>query len=203
MGVARRTVIAHHLILTAYGHWLPNDPRGSGSEFVRKGSLSRLGAIHQGRKRHQPPRSELKAFYSDAESLLEYETIWFDAAKRQAVAEAFARVVEDERYTCWGCAILQNHAHLCIRRHRDSGKEMWSRLANAAADGLRFFAGISNDHRIWSERPYTVFLYTPEDINRTIRYIESNCRKHNLPPQRLDFVTPYDNWPLHKRSARE
>jgi len=27
-------VIGFHVILTAYGFWLPNDPRGSWSEFV-------------------------------------------------------------------------------------------------------------------------------------------------------------------------
>ena len=195
----RRTVIAHHLILSAYGHWLPNDSRGSGSDFVRKGSLSRLGTIHQGRKRVQPPRSELKAFYSDAEPLLEHETLWFDAPKRQALAEAFAQVVKEQRYTCYGCAVLHNHAHLCIRRHKDSRREMWSKLARSAADGLRLFADVSKDHRIWSERPYTVFLYTPEDVNRTIRYIRSNLEKHNVPEQRFDFVTSYDNWPVHRQ----
>ena len=28
-------VIAYHLIYTTYGFWLPNDPRGSWSDFVR------------------------------------------------------------------------------------------------------------------------------------------------------------------------
>jgi len=27
-------VLGTHLILTAYGFWLPNDPRGSWSDFV-------------------------------------------------------------------------------------------------------------------------------------------------------------------------
>lgn len=36
-------VIAYHLILTAYGFWLPNDPRGSGSETVRAGQLTPFG----------------------------------------------------------------------------------------------------------------------------------------------------------------
>lgn len=29
-------VIAYHLILTTYGFWLPNDPRGSGSDPVAR-----------------------------------------------------------------------------------------------------------------------------------------------------------------------
>ena len=36
-------VRAYHLILTAYGFWLPNDPRGSWSDFVRSWELQRFG----------------------------------------------------------------------------------------------------------------------------------------------------------------
>ena len=32
-------VLAYHLIFTAYGFWLPNDPRGSWSDFVRAWEL--------------------------------------------------------------------------------------------------------------------------------------------------------------------
>ena len=78
----RRIIIAHHLILSGYGHWLPNDPRGSGSEEIREEKLSDLGPIHHGRKQIQPPRRELKQFYRDANLLLDFEPIWFDDAKR-------------------------------------------------------------------------------------------------------------------------
>lgn len=43
-------VIAYHLCWTAYGCWLPNDPRGSGSEVVRSERLAALGEPHLGRK---------------------------------------------------------------------------------------------------------------------------------------------------------
>jgi hypothetical protein len=33
----------HHLIITAYGFWLPNDPRGSWSDFVGAWELLRFG----------------------------------------------------------------------------------------------------------------------------------------------------------------
>jgi hypothetical protein len=32
-------VIAYHVIVTNYGFWLPNDPRGSWSDFVRSWKL--------------------------------------------------------------------------------------------------------------------------------------------------------------------
>ncbi|MCE5325581.1 MAG: hypothetical protein ABFD92_17650 [Planctomycetaceae bacterium] len=35
-------IIAHHIILTGYGHWLPNDPRGSLSRSVYKDSIESM-----------------------------------------------------------------------------------------------------------------------------------------------------------------
>jgi hypothetical protein len=49
-------VAGYHLIWTAYGCWLPNDPRGSTSKEVRNIQLQDLGELHFGRKRLQPAR---------------------------------------------------------------------------------------------------------------------------------------------------
>lgn len=38
-----RPVIAYHVILCNYGFWLPNDPRGSWSRFVRAPNIARHG----------------------------------------------------------------------------------------------------------------------------------------------------------------
>jgi hypothetical protein len=36
-------VLAFHLVMGAYGFWLPNDPRGSGSRYVGSDQLFRHG----------------------------------------------------------------------------------------------------------------------------------------------------------------
>lgn len=36
-------VIGYHVIFGTYGFWLPNDPRGSGSDFVWSEELFRFG----------------------------------------------------------------------------------------------------------------------------------------------------------------
>jgi REP element-mobilizing transposase RayT len=197
-----RIVIAHHLILHGYGHWLPNDPRGSGSVELREEKFADLGPIHTGRKPVQPPRSELKRFWSAARGRLEHPILWFDDAKRQAIGEAFAEVVRRERYTVWACAVVSNHAHLCVRRHRDDGHMMWQKLADEARQRLRAFAGVCDGHPVWSERPYVVFLYAPDEVRGRVHYIETNPAKEGLPQQHWPFVKPYDGWPHSKRDAR-
>ena len=39
-------VIAYHLIWTAYGWWLPNDPRGSMSRCIASDVIAELGELH-------------------------------------------------------------------------------------------------------------------------------------------------------------
>lgn len=190
-----RVIIAHHLILHGYGHWLPNDPRGSGSQTVRKENLSDLGPAHFGRKRVQPPRGELREFYHDAASRLDFEQVWFDDAKRQAIGRAFGKIVAEKKYTVWACAILCNHAHLCVRRHRDDAQTIWRAFADSPQKALRCMENIDNSHPIWSNRPYKVFLSTSDDVRRVITYTEGNPPKEKRLTQHWSFVKPYDNWP--------
>jgi REP element-mobilizing transposase RayT len=195
-------IIGHHLIWTLYGHWLANDLRGSGSSELYDEKFAKLGPIHHGRKpKHlQPTRQELRAFHRDAEPSLNFPVFWIDDVKRHAIGEAFAQVVRDKGYTVWGCAILKNHAHMVIRRHRDDALRMWHAFADASRPVLRGVGAIGIDHPIWSTRPYKVYLRTPDEVRGRIAYVELNPSKEGLPEQRYDFVQSYDNWPLHQKS---
>jgi hypothetical protein len=186
----RRVILAAHLVLTGYGHWLGNDPRGSGSTEIRKDELKQLGEIHEGRKRVQPPRAELKAFYRAAEPLLEHTVIWFDERMRAVIADATGRIARERGYTLWAFASLRNHAHALPRTHRDRAEEIWQNLANATRDALRDAGLVAKDHPVWSHRAYKVFKYTGAQVDDCVGYIEDNPQKEELPPQHWDFVVP-------------
>src|SRR3954467_7318361 len=85
-----RRVIAAPLVLTLYGHWGVNDPRGSGSSEFIDLKFEPLGPIHFGRKprSEQPTREELKAFHAQHEELLNFAVFWIDDAKRREIAQA-------------------------------------------------------------------------------------------------------------------
>jgi REP element-mobilizing transposase RayT len=193
-------IIGHHLIWTLYGHWLANDLRGSGSTELYDEKFAMLGPIYHGRKpKHsQPSRSELRAFHREAEPLLNFPRFWIDDAKRQAIGNAFAEVTRDRQYTVWACAILKNHAHMVIRRHRDDALRMWHAFADASSVVLHGFADVGIEHPVWSTRPYKVFLRTPDEVRGRLTYVVRNPQKEALSEQRYDFVQSYDNWPLHK-----
>jgi REP-associated tyrosine transposase len=196
----RPSIIAHHLIWTIYGHWLANDLRGSGSSEIREEKFASLGTVYHGRKpaQLQPSRQELKAFHKQAEPLLKHHRFWIDVAKRQAIANAFAEVIASRNYTVWACAILKNHAHMVIRRHRDDATKLWRELADAAAAKLHQFKDVGPDHPVWSSRPYKVFLRTPDEVRGRIVYVECNPEKEGISKQHFAFVQPYNNWPFHR-----
>lgn len=190
-------VIAYHLIWTAYGYWLPNDPRGSMSNAIACDVIRELGELHYGRKRVQPSGREVRAFLNEVANVLKYPLMTFDAAAVAAIGEEFSHVVERERYTCYACAIMPDHVHMVIRKHKDSAEEMISRLQDASRMKLSMSELRTFDHPVWGGPGWSVFLDHPEDVRRTIRYVEQNPEKIGRPVQHWPFVKPYDNWPLH------
>jgi REP element-mobilizing transposase RayT len=188
-------ILAHHLIFTGYGHWLPNDPRGSLSPEIRKAELEDLGPIHYGRKPVQPSRREIWEFYQAAEERLDYPVLWFERDARHVLGEAFGTVVRREGLTCYACAVLADHAHLLVRRHRRTAKEMISLFKTASARALLAGGHVPTEHPVWSHNDYVAYKDSPASIRATIAYILGNLAKHKVERQDWDFVKPYDGWP--------
>jgi REP element-mobilizing transposase RayT len=186
-----RIILADHLVLMGYGHWPPNDLRGSGSDEIRNEILREFGEIHPGRKRVQPSREELRQFHAGVEPVLQHDVLWFDEIRRAAIAEAFARCAADLGYMIWACAILRNHAHLVIQRHKHRHDVIWRSLAEYSAQALRTMPGTDTHHPIWGNRPYSKFLYDPQGVLGRIQYVYDNPEKKGLPQQDWAFVRQY------------
>lgn len=190
-------VIAHHLIWTGYGWWLPNDPRGSGSREIRRDVLRELGEIHYGRKRVQPPGAVVREFYDRTHPLLMHEPHRFTRAEIEILSAAFADALR--RYTCYACALMPDHVHLVLRKHRDPAEVMIERIQGETRPPIASELELDGDHPVWTRGGWKVFLETPDDIERTIRYVERNPLEIDWPSQRWSFVTAYDGWPFHQR----
>lgn len=189
-------VIAHHLIWTAYGWWLPNDPRGSTSHQINCDVLAELGELHYGRKHIQPPRQVIRDFYEKASPLLRHELRTFSHEDRRRIAEAFGHVIGAEKYTCYACVVMPDHVHLLIRKHRHEAEEMMEALKAGSRQAL-LDSGWPVDHPVWTVGGWKGFLYHPDDVWRTIRYIERNPLPLRESIQSWPFVLKYDGWPLH------
>ena len=194
----RAMVIAHHLIWTAYGWWLPNDPRGSTSHLIRQDIIASLGEIHHGRRPIQPAGWEIREFYNKAPSVLKHALLAISPNDCEMIAASFAQAVETRRYTCYACAIMGDHVHMLIRKHRDPAETMIAKLQEASRSELCRHRARPSDHPVWGGPEWKVFQDQPDDIRRTIRYIENNPIKIRMPRQQWAFVKHYDGWPLHE-----
>jgi hypothetical protein len=191
-------VIAHHLIWTAYGWWLPNDLRGGGSHTIRNDVLKQLGDLHLGRKSVQPAGWKVGEFYAKAADLLKYPLLTFDTDQVNALAVAFAKVINEFKYTCYACAIMPDHIHLLIRKHKHLAEEMIEHFQEAGRLAIAGTGQWASNHPVFSLGGWKVFLDDPKEIWRVIPYINENPEKIGQPRQEWAFVTPYNNWPLHE-----
>jgi REP element-mobilizing transposase RayT len=192
-------VIAYHLIWTAYGWWLPNDPRGSTSSRIRRDLIKELGELHFGRKRIQPASWKVREFYENAAASLAQPLLEFTESEINIIAEAFASVIRDCKYTCYACAIMPEHVHILIRKHKHLAEEMILNFQRASHLRIHELKSRDENQRSWaSGGGWKVFLDHPDDVRRTIAYIDENPLKIGLSKQNWAFVTtPYDGWPLH------
>ena len=146
----RPLVIAHHLMWTLYGWWLPNDPRGSTSQSIRSDSIGELGDLHQGRKQVQPAGRELRAFYEQAEAALTHPLLKFAPSDLPLAAEAIGGAIAECRYTCYACAVMPDHVHLAIRKHRDLGEAMIEKIQALSRERLVRVGLRSARHPTWT-----------------------------------------------------
>jgi len=177
-------VIAYHLIWTAYGWWLPNDPRGSMSRSIRNEMVEELGALHRGRKRIQPVSADIRRFYNEAKDRLCHPLITLDKNETQAVAEAFLATVSGHKYTCYACVIMPDHIHLVIRKHKHKAEQMIANFQSASRLRLADWklAIICTNHHSngISLLPTTIGPCTPGTIR--IRPMPSDCAKSTVSP---------------------
>jgi REP element-mobilizing transposase RayT len=188
-------VAGFHLIWTAYGWWLPNDPRGSSSHEIRVEKIAELGELHHGRKLVQPPGREISAFYQQARHALKYPLLTLADADIDLVGASFAEVVGERHYACYACAIMPDHVHIVIRKHRDRCEAMIDNLRSASRARLIAAGRRQARHPVWGDGPgWKVFLNTQEDFVRVIEYVRQNPIKAGRSPQAWGFVMAYDGW---------
>ena len=187
-------VAGYHLIWTAYGWWLPNDPRGSSSRRVFSAAIAGLGELHPGRKKIQPAGRVIREFYEAASDTLKHDLLTFSDSEMVVIGKSFSEVIRDRSYTCYAAAIMPDHVHLLIRKHRDDAETMIAALQEASRVAVLESGGRAVTHPVWGGPGWKVFLESIEDFHRVIRYTEENPEKARRPRQNWEFVCPYDDW---------
>jgi REP element-mobilizing transposase RayT len=195
-------ILGYHLIITAYGFWLPNDHRGSWSDFVGAWEL-----LHFGRATKTESRQSLASRKHDvhirlaAKKLLKYPEVHFTGNQARVIGDRFADLVNRNGLKIWACSILPEHAHLVVARHLYKVEQIANLLKGAATKALieekvhPFENNPTKKGRLpktWAQGQWKVFLDSEKDIFRAIRYVEDNPLKEEKPRQRWSFVMDYE-----------
>jgi REP element-mobilizing transposase RayT len=192
-------VLASHVVFGVYGFWLPNDPRGSWSDFVGAWKLFRVGRATKVETRaslaHQPhDRAARRA----AKEALKYPAVHLSGVQARAVARGFAASAHKGQVIILACAILPDHVHLVIARHRVKVEWIVNQMKGAATrqlleEGLHPFAAWRRpDGQVpmcWAAKLWKVFLDSDEAVARAVAYVEKNPEREGKPRQNWSFVT--------------
>jgi REP element-mobilizing transposase RayT len=191
---------AFHAVFTTYGFWLPNDPRGSWSDFVRSLELLHFGkattvSTRKSLARQRHPYDRRQA----AKQVLKYPCVHFTGRQARSVARGFRVAIEESGYVLHACSILPEHVHLVVARHARRIEQIIGHFKarasqSLAADEQHPLAG----HRRpdgsypspWARYGWTVYLNAEDHIREAIAYVERNPTKEGKPPQNWSFVTP-------------
>ena len=85
-------IVGYHIIFGMYGFWLPNDPRGSWSQFVGSRELYRVGpATKTTERRSLAYRQHNLTQRLEAKKKLEHPAVMLTGIQARAVGRGFAR----------------------------------------------------------------------------------------------------------------
>ena len=188
----------YHLIMTTYGFWLPNDPRGSWSEFVGSWELYKFGpATKTNEKRslaHEPHDALARRA---AKKALLYPPVRFTDAQREAVGEGFRIAVEEGNYRLLALCIGHDHSHAIVARHERTTEQIAKHLKSKATMELtrrgvhplqQFRKNNGSIPTPWSVSCWNVFIDDEDQLRAAVRYVERHPQKEGLPRQTWDFL---------------
>jgi REP element-mobilizing transposase RayT len=185
----------YHVIFGVYGFWLPNDPRGSWSDFVAAWELLRFGPATKGIERAELT-PELDTQRLAAKNALKYPAVQFSGVQACAVGKGFRNAVCKSNLTIWRCSILPEHIHLVVARHTFKVEYIAGLLKGEATkqlktEGLHPLADAVEDGQDlptpWASRCWRVYLDSEQAIENCIHYVDQNPVKEGKPRQIWSF----------------
>ncbi len=192
----------YHIILAHYGFWLPNDPRGSHSEFVASWEIARFGKTTQKLEQRrldqisEAERSQRKS----AQTALKYPSVSLNGRQALSIAQGFASKVRFADYPIWACSILPEHTHLVVGRHRLKAEQMANLLKGAATrklleDDNHPLANYAQSGKrppgMWARHQWISYLDGDTAIENAMAYVIENPIKEGKKRQNWKWLGRY------------
>ena len=188
----------YHAIFSAYGYWLPNDPRGSWSDFVQSWELYRFrgSATKVCDKRSYAHDPHDARFRLEAKEHLKYPAARFDAPSRDSMGRGFSRACSEFGFRIHACAIGYDPVHVPISHDPERTIENIVAVLKARAthqmnaDGTHPMKRYAPLPTPWGRSCWSVFINEEAQLHNAIGYVERHPVKEGLAPQHWEFITP-------------
>ena len=194
-------ILGFHFIFSAYGFWLPNDPRGSWSDVVRQYEIAAFGAATKVTTTRsvaaQPHNAHAR---QAAKRALRYPPVRFTGRQARAIGTGLATACVEAGYTTHAAAVPPDHVHLITAWHPRPIDAIASHLKARATRAMtevglhpmtRFAATGGRLPSPWARGYWCPFIRGRVQLARAIRYVEDNPAKAGLRRQRWSFVQPW------------
>ena len=183
--------IAFHVTFSAYGFWLPNDPRGSWSEYVFAQRLQQFGpatkvsthkSVAHAKHDHQRRITAKKS--------LKYPEVVFNDSQVQAVGRGLENAVKETELRVFACAVMPDHVHMVYATHERKNASLVGQLKSRATKQLN----LENLHPLrgvatpWAEGHWEVYLDKENEVFDAIEYVNQNPIRAGKASQSWPFV---------------
>ncbi len=185
--------IAYHVTFGAYGFWLPNDPRGSWSDYVFAPRLLRFGPATKVHTQRSVARVEHDHRQrTSAKRELKYPAVVFNDLQIQAICRGFGKAIEETGLRVFACAAMPDHVHLVYALHERENGSLVGQLKSRAtkrlnSESLHPLDGVATP---WAEGHWEVYLDSEDEVHEAIEYVNQNPIRAGKPTQDWPFVIP-------------
>ncbi|MGO8690109.1 MAG: transposase [Thermoguttaceae bacterium] len=184
-------ILAYHSIFGMYGFWLPNDPRGSGSDYIASWELLRYGPATKTDSRRSVAHRPLPPNWQcEAKTALQWPPASVTGRQALSIGEGFATAAGEGPYRIYACAILPEHVHLVIGVSSRRIRAVVGHLKSRATRALRQEQLWDDDRPLWGAHGWNVYGETVAAVERAIRYVNENPLKEGKKRQNWSFVVP-------------
>lgn len=188
-------MLASHIIFGCYGFWLPNDPRGSWSDYVRNLELLKYGpATKVNTSRSLARKEHDHNLRLEAKQSLSYPPVILNGIQARAVARGIARAVDESDYTIYACSIMPDHVHAVVAPHQNSPKRIIGHFKGRATnrlneEGIHPLGNSPDAPSPWSRQGWSVYLDREDKVLCAIKYVQQNPIHEGLRVQKWWFVS--------------
>jgi REP element-mobilizing transposase RayT len=186
-------ILGYHFIFSAYGFWLPNDPRGSWSDTIRQLDLLQFGpATKVTTARNLAHDEHDRTLRFQAKRALLHKPVRFTGIQARAIYRGFLVAQEEAGYEVCALSIMPDHVHLVMHAH-PRGADLIARHLKSKAtrqltrEGLHPFAQDTRKDGThpssWARKHWCPFIDTREYFERAIEYVRQNPIRAGLREQ--------------------